>query len=104
MIQTYDINRIFPRFILQDKNGYAIYGTRPLYPYCEGNVRYTQSKDGKHRYAITLTEEAPYSLFKRFGFLLFFFDPALFFYALLLFKEPALSLTLVFFLHDLRHG
>ena len=24
MIQTYDINRIFPRFILQDKNGYAI--------------------------------------------------------------------------------
>ena len=24
MIQTYDINRIFPRFILQDKNGYAV--------------------------------------------------------------------------------
>ena len=36
-----------------EKNGYAIYGTRPLYPYCEGNVRYTQSKDGKHQYAIT---------------------------------------------------
>jgi alpha-L-fucosidase len=38
------------------KNGHAIYGTRPLYPYCEGNVRYTQSKDGKHQYAITLTD------------------------------------------------
>ena len=44
-----------------DVNGYAIYGTRPLYPYCEGNVRYTQSKDGKHQYAITLTDEAPYA-------------------------------------------
>ena len=44
-----------------DKNGYAIYGTRPLYPYCEGNIRYTQSKDGRHQYAITLTDEAPYA-------------------------------------------
>ena len=44
-----------------DKNGYAIYGTRPLYPYCDGNIRYTQSKDGKHQYAITLTNEAPYA-------------------------------------------
>ena len=47
-----------------EKNGYAIYGTRPLYPYCEGNVRYTQSKDGKHQYAITLTDEAPYAIVK----------------------------------------
>ena len=47
-----------------DRNGHAIYGTRPLYPYCEGNVRYTQSKDGKHQYAITLTEEAPYATVK----------------------------------------
>ena len=44
-----------------EQNGYAIYGTRPLFPYCEGNIRYTQSKDGKHQYAITLTEEAPYA-------------------------------------------
>ena len=44
-----------------DKNGHAIYGTRPLYPYCEGNVRYTQSKDGRHQYAITLLDEAPYA-------------------------------------------
>ena len=35
-------------------NGYAIYGSRPLYPYAQGNVRYTQSKDGKHKYSITL--------------------------------------------------
>ncbi len=47
-----------------DKYGYAIYGTRPLYPYCEGNVRYTQSKDCKHQYAITLTDEAPYATVK----------------------------------------
>ena len=39
-----------------DCNGVAIYGTRPLYPYCQGNVRFTQSKDGKHRYAICLIE------------------------------------------------
>ena len=44
-----------------EKNGHAIYGTRPLYPYCDGNIRYTQSKDGKHQYAITLTDEAPYA-------------------------------------------
>ena len=43
------------------KNGYAIYGTRPLYPYSEGNIRYTQSKDGRHKYSITLTDEAPYA-------------------------------------------
>ena len=47
-----------------DKNGYAIYGTRPLYPYCEGNVRYTQSKDGKHQYAITLLDDYPYATVK----------------------------------------
>ena len=47
-----------------EKNGYAIYGTRPLYPYCEGNVRYTQSKDGKHQFAITLLDEAPYATVK----------------------------------------
>jgi alpha-L-fucosidase len=46
------------------KNGHAIYGTRPLYPYCEGRIRYTQSKDGKHQYAITLTDEAPYAIVK----------------------------------------
>ena len=42
-------------------NGQAIYGTRPLYPYSAGNKRYTQSKDGKRKYEITLTEEAPYA-------------------------------------------
>ena len=40
-----------------NQNGKAIYGTRPLYPYCQGNVRYTQSKDGQHRYAICLIDE-----------------------------------------------
>ena len=44
-----------------ETNGYAIYDTRPLAPYCEGNVRYTQSKDGTHQYAITLTDKAPYA-------------------------------------------
>ena len=43
------------------KNGHAIYATRPLYPYCDGNRRYTQSKDGKHQYEITLTDETPYA-------------------------------------------
>ena len=43
------------------KNGHAIYSTRPLYPYCEGSIRYTQSKDGRHQYAITLTDKAPYA-------------------------------------------
>ena len=47
-----------------EQNGYAIYNTRPLFPYCEGNIRYTQSKDGKHQYAITLIEEAPYAIVK----------------------------------------
>lgn len=49
-----------------EKNGYAIYGTRPLYPYCEGNRRYTQSKDGR-RYEITLCEESPYATVKELG-------------------------------------
>ena len=44
-----------------DRNGHAIYGTRPLFPYCDGNRRYTQSKDGRHQYEITLTDEAPYA-------------------------------------------
>ena len=44
-----------------DKNGYAIYGTRPLYPYSRDNHRYTQSKDGKHQYEITLTDTVPYA-------------------------------------------
>lgn len=39
-----------------DVNGKAIYGTRPLFPYSQDNVRYTQSKDGKHRYAISLLQ------------------------------------------------
>ena len=47
------------------KNGHAIYGTRPLYPYAAGNKRYTQSKDGKQRYEITLTDEAPYATVRR---------------------------------------
>ena len=47
------------------KNGHAIYGTRPLYPYAKGDKRYTQSKDGKRLYEITLTEEAPYAVVKR---------------------------------------
>ena len=42
-------------------NGYAIYNTRPLYPYADGNKRYTQSKDGKHKYEITLIDEAPFA-------------------------------------------
>ena len=44
-----------------DKNGHAIYATRPLYPYCQGDKRYTQSKDGKRKYEITLLDEAPYA-------------------------------------------
>ena len=35
-------------------NGEAIYGTKPLPPYGGGHVHYTQSKDGKHKYAIVL--------------------------------------------------
>ena len=46
------------------KNGYAIYGTRPLYPYAKGNLRYTQSKDGKHRYEITLNDDGEYAIVK----------------------------------------
>lgn len=46
------------------ENGDAIYGTRPLYPYAEGNVRYTQSKDGKHKYAITLQASGAYAVVK----------------------------------------
>ena len=49
-----------------DVNGRAIYSTRPLYPYSKGGIRYTQSKDGKHRYAICLmgepTKKATYEL------------------------------------------
>ncbi|MCQ2294512.1 MAG: alpha-L-fucosidase [Bacteroidales bacterium] len=41
-----------------DCNGCAIYGTRPLFPYSKGGVRYTQSKDGSHRYAICLIGDA----------------------------------------------
>ena len=40
-----------------NQNGKAIYATRPLYPYCFGSVRFTQSNDGKHRYAICLLDE-----------------------------------------------
>ncbi len=43
------------------KNGYAIYGTRPCAPHSKGNLRYTQSKDGKHRYEIELLDQAPYA-------------------------------------------
>lgn len=46
------------------KNGKAIYGTRPLYPYSEGNVRYTQTKDGKHKYAITLLDDGDFAKVK----------------------------------------
>ena len=38
-------------------NGEAIYKTRPLYPYCVGNWRFTQSKDGHYIYAIYLLDE-----------------------------------------------
>ena len=48
-----------------DKNGYAIYGTRPLAPYCDGNRRYTQSRDGRQRYEITLMDEAPYATVRK---------------------------------------
>ena len=44
-----------------DKIGHAIYGTRPLYPYCDGNRRYTQSKDGSVQYELTLTDSFPYA-------------------------------------------
>jgi alpha-L-fucosidase len=37
-------------------NGKAIYGTRPCLPYCCGEVRFTQSKDGQ-RYALLLCPE-----------------------------------------------
>ncbi len=47
-----------------DKNGYAIYGTRPLAPYSAGNIRYTQSKDGKQQYEITLIDDFPYATVK----------------------------------------
>ena len=46
-------------------NGHAIYATRPLYPYARGNKRYTQSKDDKRKYEITLTDEAPYATVKK---------------------------------------
>jgi len=38
-------------------NGEAIYNTKPLAPYQQGNLCFTQSKDGKNRYAIYLNEE-----------------------------------------------
>lgn len=47
------------------KNGYAIYNTRPLYPYAKGNVRYTQSKDGKEKYAITLQDDGEYAVVRK---------------------------------------
>lgn len=46
------------------RNGSAIYGTRPLYPYAKGNIRYTQSKDGIHHYEIILNEEGEYATVK----------------------------------------
>jgi len=45
-------------------NGQAIYSTRPLYPYSKGDKRYTQSKDGKRKYEITLIDTAPYATVK----------------------------------------
>lgn len=44
------------------RNGHAIYGTRPLAPYCSGDKRYTQSRDGRHRYEITLIPAPPYAV------------------------------------------
>jgi alpha-L-fucosidase len=42
------------------KNGKAIYGTRPTPIYNDGNTWFTQSKDGKKRYAVAcLTEGEP---------------------------------------------
>ncbi len=46
-------------------NGHAIYSTRPLYPYAKGDKRYTQSKDGKRKYEITLIDKAPYAVVRR---------------------------------------
>ena len=43
--------------VWMNQNGKAIYATRPLYPYSAGNVRFTHSKDGKHRYAILLLDQ-----------------------------------------------
>ena len=39
-----------------DVNGMAIYNTRPCLPYCCGDVRFTQGKDGQ-RYALLLVPE-----------------------------------------------
>ncbi len=47
------------------ENGEAIYGTRPLQPYIDGNKRYTQSKDGKRKYEITLQDEGTYATVRR---------------------------------------
>lgn len=38
-------------------NGEAIYGTKPLAPYKEGKICFTQKKDGSSRYGIYLAEE-----------------------------------------------
>ncbi len=38
-------------------NGEAIYNTKPLAPYQKGDFCFTQSKDGKSRYAIYLKTE-----------------------------------------------
>ena len=46
------------------QNGYAIYGTRPLAPYSRGDKRYTQSRDGKHKYEITLLPDSPFAVVK----------------------------------------
>ena len=47
------------------ENGYAIYNTRPLYPYADGNKRYTQSKDGRRKYEISLLDIAPYAKIRK---------------------------------------
>ncbi len=39
------------------QNGEAVYGSIPLAPYSSGNICFTQSKDGKRRYAIILLKE-----------------------------------------------
>jgi alpha-L-fucosidase len=38
-------------------NGEAIYGTRPVAPYCEGKVCLTQKKDGKTVYLLYLPDD-----------------------------------------------
>jgi len=49
-------------------NGEAIYGTRPIYPYTQNNLRFTQSKDKKVYVFCLLDEKIPLSKSIEFAF------------------------------------